>query len=54
VLKRLPVHVENLGCASDVSLRVFEASRDVTALELASILAEIGCKRHPQAVGFVF
>ncbi len=46
------MHVQNLSRAGDVSLCVFEAARDVTALKLSPILTKIRRKRNSQAVSF--
>src|SRR6476469_9141978 len=50
MLQRLPVHVQNLRRAGDVSLRVLQAATNVTALKLATIFAEIRRKRYLQTV----
>src|SRR5262245_52112552 len=52
MLQRLPVHIQNLGRASHVSLSVLETATDVTTLKFTPVFSEIGRKWHPQAVGF--
>src|SRR5215207_8778944 len=48
VLERLPVHAEDGRGARHVPARLFEAARDVAALELAPVLAEVGREGHGQ------
>ena len=52
MLQRLPVHVENLGCASHISLRVLKTSGDVTSFKLAPIFTEVGSKRDAYSITF--
>src|SRR5438034_570760 len=52
VLQRLSVHSQNLGGARYVSLSVFEATSDVTALKLAPVFAKVGCERNLKPAGF--